>query len=223
MSRRQSLKWRKKYLGLNLKKGRTFLPILPLASSKNMNEKVKIRSKLLKIRKDLPEEVRKEKNEQIMRRLESLEIFKESANILFYYSHNGEADTIMLIEKYLDVKQLYLPVIRGKSHFQAIPIKRPLNLKLGFEKVPEPEEPVPSSVFDAQVELVITPGVGFDQKGNRIGMGKGYYDRYFEVNKKALRIGLAYEEQVLDSLPKDPYDKCVHFVVTDQNIYQCHP
>jgi len=188
-----------------------------------MSEKVKIRSKLLKIRKNLKKEVRAAKNEQIARRLEELDAFKKAHHILFYYSVNGEVDTLSLIEKYLDAKQLYLPVIRGRSHFQAVPIKKSLNLKKGFEGVPEPVDTEPSSTFDDQLELVITPGVAFDKKGNRIGMGKGYYDRYFEQNRKHLKIALAYEEQVLDYVPKEPYDECIDFIITDQNIYQCNP
>ncbi|MFC1729813.1 5-formyltetrahydrofolate cyclo-ligase [candidate division KSB1 bacterium] len=187
-----------------------------------MNEKVKIRSKCLKIRKNLTDEARTVKNKQITKRLESLNIFKKSQHILFYYSHNKEVDTIKLIDKYIDTKQLYLPVIKGKSRFQAIPIKRPLNLRTGFEGVPEPIDTDPSSVYDNQIELVITPGVAFDKKGNRLGMGKAYYDRYFQYGGKHIKIALAYEEQVLDYVPKDAYDESVDIIVTDQDIYYCN-
>jgi len=192
-----------------------------------MDEKVKIRRKLLKIRTNLPEELRVLKNELIAERLEMFDHFKKAQHVLFYYSHNGEVDTLALIEKYLDVKQLYLPVIRGKSHFQAVPIGRPLRLREGFERVPEPFDIEPSSVYDDRIELVITPGVAFDKKGNRLGMGKGYYDRYFKQEFKKefnpLKIALAYEEQVLDYVPKDHYDVPVDFIVTDQTVYRCNP
>jgi 5-formyltetrahydrofolate cyclo-ligase len=187
----------------------------------NMSDKVKIRSKILKIRNGLSDEIRAFKNKKISENLESLDSFLKATHVLFYYSHNGEVDTLELIEEYIDAKQLYLPVIRGKSHFQAVPIKRPLDLKIGFEKVPEPVDIEPSSVFDDQLELIITPGVAFDKKGNRIGMGKGYYDRYFEQIHTPVKVALAYEEQVLDSVPKDIYDRPVDIIVTDQNIYMC--
>lgn len=187
-----------------------------------MDEKVKIRQKALKIRSNLDSSLRDFKNRQIAENLESLEQFKNANHVLFYYSHNGEADTLELIEKYIDVKQLYLPVIRGKSHFQAVPVKSPLNLNKGYEGVPEPVDLDPSSVYDSRIELVVTPGVAFDRKGNRLGMGKGYYDRYFAHNNKALKIALAYEEQVLDYVPKDPYDVSINLIITDQSIYQCN-
>jgi len=187
-----------------------------------MNEKIKIRSKALKKRNSFPADVRAARDRKIAERLESLEDFKKAHHVLFYYSVKGEAGTRGLIEKYLSVKQLYLPVIRGKSHFQAVPVKSPLNLNAGYENVPEPVDEAPSSVYDDRIEIIITPGVAFDKKGNRIGMGKGYYDRYFAQNHSALKIALAYEEQVLDYVPKDLYDVGVDWIVTDQNIYRCH-
>ncbi len=184
-------------------------------------DKVKIRKKILKLRKSFSEKERASKDIQIAKRLESLDLFKKAHHILFYYSVKGEAGTQNLIEKYIDSKQLYLPVVRGKSNFQAIPIKSPLSLKVGFEGVPEPIGHDPSSVYDNQLEIIITPGVAFDKNGNRIGMGKGYYDRYF-TKKTAVKIALAYEEQVLDYVPKDIYDVSIDLIVTDRNIYYCN-
>ena len=112
-----------------------------------MDEKVKIRSKYLKVRNNLSSDVRALKNEVIIERLEDLNEFKKAHHILLYYSVNNEVDTLELIERYVDSKQLYLPIIRGKSHFQAVPIKRPLNLKKGYEGIPEPYDIEPSSVF----------------------------------------------------------------------------
>ncbi len=186
-----------------------------------MKDKVKIRQKLLKWRSQLPDKQRAEKNKRISCQLEQLEVFKDAQHILFYYSVNGEVDTTALIDKYINSKQLYLPVVDGKSKFQAIPIKSPLDLKTGFEKVPEPTGIEASSVYDNAVELIVIPGVGFDRKGNRLGMGKGYYDRYLQKQKGKLKVVLAYEEQVLDSIPKENYDEPVDIIVTDQSVYQC--
>ena len=187
-----------------------------------MHDKVKIRGKFLKIRANLLKEERIIKDQNIIKRLESLDVFKDATNVLFYYSVNGEVDTHELIERHLDSKQLYLPTIQGKSHFQAMSIKRPLEVQEGFYGIPEPlSNALNNNVNESEIEIIITPGVAFDKKGNRIGMGKGYYDRYFQSNKKSIKIALAYEEQILDSLPKDPYDESVDLIVTDQNFYQC--
>jgi 5-formyltetrahydrofolate cyclo-ligase len=183
-------------------------------------EKSEIRKKALRIRKEIPDDIRKEKNINIAHSLESLDLFKNAKKILFYYSNNGEADTLWLIDKYLDDKELYLPIIRQINHFHAVPVKRPLNLTKGHEGVPEPIDSDPDSRFDEEIDLVIVPGVAFDKKGNRMGMGKGYYDRYFEKYDKSKKVALAYEEQILDSVPKDKYDKPVDVIITDKNIYR---
>jgi len=185
-----------------------------------MDQKSKIRSKFLKIRQSIPEAERELKDARIAARLESLDVFKKAHNVLFYYSVNGEVNTRPLIDKWLEDKQLYLPVIRGKSHFQAVPIQNPLGLKKSHEGIPEPILADPNSIYDHQVELVIVPGVAFDHKGNRLGMGKGYYDRYLAANAHVVKIGLAYEEQILEHLPKEPYDVRVDFVVTEERIYK---
>ncbi len=187
-----------------------------------MDEKVKIRSKALKSRESLDQKTRAEKDRKIAENLESLSAFKNAHHILFYYSVRDEADTRKLIDKYLSAKQLYLPVIRGKSHLQAVPVKRPLRLKKGYEGVPEPVDEDPNSVYDDAVELIIVPGVAFDKKGERIGMGKGYYDRYLAEYGSSLKVALAYEEQVLDYVPKDIDDESIDLIVTDQNLYSCH-
>lgn len=187
-----------------------------------MDEKVKIRSKALKEREGLSQKTRAGKDRKIAEKLESLPAFKNARHILFYYSVRGEADTRKLIDKHLSAKQLYLPVVRGKSHLQAVPIKRPLRLRKGYEGVPEPMDEDPNSVYDDAVELIVVPGVAFDKKGERIGMGKGYYDRYLAEYKSPLKVALAYEEQILDYVPKDIYDEAIDLIVTDQNIYSCH-
>ena len=158
-------------------------------------------------------------SEKIARNLESLDAFKRANHILFYYAVGGEVDTLKLIEKYMDSRQLYLPVITGLHHFQAVPIGRPLELKKSHEGIPEPVEPSPNSVFDSRIDCVITPGVAFDRKGVRLGTGKGYYDRYFEKYPDSIKIGLAYSGQMLDYIPKDPYDVGMNFVVTDEDIF----
>ena len=183
--------------------------------------KNQIRQQLLQIRKDIPQVIRDVKNEEITRRLEELDVFKKAQHILFYYSFNNEVDTHFLIKKYLDKKQLYLPQIQSET-FKAVPIKTPLKLRTGKQGVMEPIDFDPNSSFENEIDLVITPGVAFDKNGNRIGMGKGYYDRYFAINNSPVKVALAYEEQVLDSVPKDTYDVAVDLIVTNKKIHYYH-
>jgi 5-formyltetrahydrofolate cyclo-ligase len=188
-----------------------------------MDSKDKIRAKALKFRDSLSAGDRAHWDSRIAANLESLGDFQNALHVLFYWSVNGEPDTHALIEKFIGEKELYLPVARGKSHMQAIPVRKPMRLKVGHEGIPEPVDQDPNSLFDHRLELIVVPGVAFDPKGNRLGMGKGYFDRYLASVPNAVRVALAYEGQVLDHIPKDPYDVPVDFIVTDQKIYRCNP
>jgi 5-formyltetrahydrofolate cyclo-ligase len=68
-------------------------------------------------------------------------------------------------------------------------------------------------------EVVIVPGLGFSPDGKRLGRGKGFYDRYFEKSS-VLKIGIAFEMQILNDIPTETHDMKMDFVVTDQQIYK---
>ena len=120
-----------------------------------------------------------------------------------------------LFQKTLSLKKLYLPKIRTADDFHAIRVQAPLKLEPGLKGVPEPEKGEEAETLD----LILVPGVVFDPKGQRLGMGKGYYDRFLPRYPQALKIGLAYEEQMVEKLPVSSYDVPVDLVITDQHVY----
>ena len=70
-----------------------------------------------------------------------------------------------------------------------------------------------------EIDLVVTPALGFDRKGNRLGRGGSYYDRFFANDKlRAYKCGFAYAEQVIDSIPVTEHDKPVDSLVTDNGV-----
>ena len=71
-----------------------------------------------------------------------------------------------------------------------------------------------------EVDLIIVPGVGFDSCGNRIGHGKGYYDKLLK-NSKASTIGLAFEFQVIEKIPSEKHDVSIDMIVTEKRILRC--
>jgi 5-formyltetrahydrofolate cyclo-ligase len=82
---------------------------------------------------------------------------------------------------------------------------------------PQPTAPL---VELAEVAAVIIPGLAFDRAGGRIGWGRGYYDATLAAAPAALRVGLAFECQLVDHVPHDPHDALVHYVVTEAAIYR---
>lgn len=80
--------------------------------------------------------------------------------------------------------------------------------------------PIPVSLID----LVIVPGLGFDGKGNRLGRGRGFYDRFLAHPEfRAVSCALAFEEQVTDDIPSEPLDRPVDMLVTDSKIRRFRP
>jgi 5-formyltetrahydrofolate cyclo-ligase len=69
-----------------------------------------------------------------------------------------------------------------------------------------------------KIELIIVPGVGFDEDGNRIGHGKGYYDNLLRNSQKILHIGLAFESQIVKKIPTNSYDIPIKMIITEKRI-----
>jgi len=74
-------------------------------------------------------------------------------------------------------------------------------------------------VLAGEIDLVIVPGLGFDPFGNRLGRGRGFYDRFLaHRDYRAVSCGLALEEQFVDSVPVGPHDMPIDMLVTDKNV-----
>jgi 5-formyltetrahydrofolate cyclo-ligase len=71
----------------------------------------------------------------------------------------------------------------------------------------------------ADIDLVVLPGLGFDPFGNRLGRGRGFYDRFLaHRDYRAVSCGLALEEQFVESVPVGPHDMPIDMLVTDKNV-----
>jgi 5-formyltetrahydrofolate cyclo-ligase len=81
-------------------------------------------------------------------------------------------------------------------------------------------EPIGGRPFDPeQIDMVIVPAVAYDRRGNRLGKGGGFYDRFLAAGAlRARACGLAFDEQLLDALPVGPHDEPVGMVVTDTDV-----
>jgi 5-formyltetrahydrofolate cyclo-ligase len=86
--------------------------------------------------------------------------------------------------------------------------------------VREPEYPDP---FDpAKLDLILVPAMAFDFHGMRLGHGGGHYDRLL-LNVKGFRLGLAFQEQLVDQLPRETHDQSVHAILTEQKFIEVQP
>ena len=128
-----------------------------------------------------------------------------------YCACDGEVDLAPLIERcWQRGIVIALPVLAGKRMaFAAYRSETPLcDNRYG---IPEPVAAEP-----LEPNVVLAPLVAFDDAGNRLGMGGGYYDRYFAAHPAALRIGVAHECQRAQRLPTNPWDVPLAALATEQ-------
>jgi 5-formyltetrahydrofolate cyclo-ligase len=77
----------------------------------------------------------------------------------------------------------------------------------------------PVSGEEVVPEVIFVPGLLFTKKGERLGRGKGFYDRYLE-NFKGQVVGLSFEKQIVESIPVDSHDRLCNWLITEKNIYR---
>lgn len=178
-----------------------------------MNEKESLRKRILEIRNSLTKREVEEKSERISAKF--LEIFEKFDKFLLYYSINSEVRTNFIIDTLSsNGKEVFLPkYVDGE--FLACLYEGDLNLKRGKFGVMEPISDVSETEFDA----IAVPGVVFGRDFNRIGMGKGYYDVMLK-KLNGLKVGLAYQFQMVDGIDADPWDVKMDMIITEENIYR---
>lgn len=149
--------------------------------------------------------------------LEQTAAFMVSDHILMYHSLPDELSTHEFIDRWAGRKQFYLPRVNGVN-LEILPYNRS-RLHLGAFNIEEPDGD--DTVDLSQIDMVVVPGVAYDKSGNRVGRGKGYYDRLLE-GLKALTVGLAYDFQLVDDIESEPHDVRVDYIVTDRRAIACH-
>ena len=129
-------------------------------------------------------------------------------NVAVYWSVGNEFSTRGLIHVLLEANTcVALPKINKDDRMKFYQFESGKKLLLGSLKIPEPPENDSLELKPEEFDLIIVPGVAFDRQLNRLGMGKGYYDRFLiEISPFAITIGLAYEFQILPVVPVDATD-----------------
>ncbi len=188
-----------------------------------LKEKRLVRRELICRRDALTLVVRKVKDEIIIARLTALPEFIKARTILFYASFRSEVDTFELLRySILNKKTVVLPrVDEQNTGLRLYEIHTMADLAPGCYGILEPLADEDRGVPDAAIDLVVVPGVAFDEHCNRLGYGKGYYDRLL-AHKNAPALGLAYEEQILAHIPADAHDIKMDKIITDKRVIERH-
>jgi len=186
--------------------------------------KKSLREQFLMKRKKLSKPEVKKKSFQIKHRLFSLPWYRTAQNILFYVSYDNEVDTHdMIKESLMNGKTILVP--KTDIQKKTICLSKLISwddLSPCAYSILEPREDCIREVPVTSVELLIVPGVAFDLCGDRIGHGMGYYDRLLKTTFQAHSIGLAFEYQIIKSIPAEEHDEKVQMIVTEDRTIQCY-
>jgi len=181
-------------------------------------DKAALRKELLNRRRALNQKERAEKSQAIFKRLQTMAAYKTTKCVLVYASMADEVQTKSIIED-LNARgvDIYLPLILSDTEF--IPCKMTDETQKNRYGIDEPVPCETAQKGSGKIDLAICPGVGFDTNGNRIGFGKGYYDRYLH-GEKLTKIGLAFETQMTDEIVMTKTDVPMDFVVTEKAVFE---
>lgn len=182
--------------------------------------KQEIRRKMKELKHQLEESLIMTYSDAITRQLMQTSAYTQCNHLFCYVSFNQEVLTNGIILTALSQnKKVAVPKIIGEE-MKFFYIESLDQLKPGVLGILEPdncEEAIPDK---SNKNLVIVPGLAFDYNKNRIGYGKGYYDRFFlkYENIPMKKIALSYDFQVIEELPLGKYDKSVDQIITQNGI-----
>ncbi len=171
--------------------------------------KKQTRKQIREQKKLFPQEEKTKQSSQIFSAIEQSDMFRKAKVILLYWSMDDEVDTHEFILKWYGNKTILLPCVSGDDLI--------LRRFEGMQSMKEGEqfsilEPT-GAVFDdySAIELMIIPGMAFDREKNRLGRGRGFYDRLLSVNR-CTKIGICFDFQLLDKVPVEDFDVKMDYV-----------
>ena len=191
-------------------------------------DKIRLRSLLRSRRRALSDQEQQSHSRALARLFTCSTLFLRCRRIALYLASDGEIDPLLLGDRAAHAgKQLYLPVLRGNTHNKLwfAEYRSGDRLKCNRFNIQQPDIRRRPPVSPWGLDLILLPLVGFDDKGNRIGMGGGFYDRtlaYLNHRvhwQRPLLIGVAHECQKLPFIDPQPWDIALDGVISERNFY----
>ncbi|MGO0123125.1 5-formyltetrahydrofolate cyclo-ligase [Desulfothermobacter acidiphilus] len=182
--------------------------------------KTELRQELLRRRLALDRAEVIRAGEIVAELLLALPAYREARTLLFYYAFRQEVPTAaMILHSLHENKRVALPAVlhQERELLARLITTYPDDLAPGPIGIPEPRPDRPS-VPPEEIDLVTVPGLAFDRRGYRVGYGWGCYDRFL-ARSPALRVGLAYDFQVLEAIEAEEHDQRLHLLITPSRIY----
>lgn len=187
-----------------------------------------LRTALRRERLALDGQHRERATSHLCARVARLRTFRSARRVAAYLAAPGEVEVAQLIARALaSGKEVYVPLMRADRHLDFVRFTERTRLAPNRFGLYEPVHPDRlHTVSPLQLDLVLTPLVGFDAAGNRLGMGGGYYDRTFAALlerghwRRPYLLGVAFECQRVDrALPREAWDVPLRQVMTESARY----
>lgn len=177
--------------------------------------KAEMRESLKKIRKNISEEKKKDYDLEIICRFLMTDEYKNAETVLCYAGTADEIDTKYLIYACLaNHKRVGLPRCNGDI-LDFYYVRSLDDLMVGSFGIMEPDVRKCSRILDFRNSVLVVPGLGFSPDGNRIGYGRGYYDRFISHYSGKV-VGMCYQQQVKMNIPVEETDENIDVLITEK-------
>lgn len=177
--------------------------------------KKKLRQSCREERASLGDVYRKKASLLICHNIEAWSVFQEAEVILSYLPMRGEVDLLSLMENNPQKNWLVPRILpQARMLFHNYDPGRMARHPFGMLE-PDPDLPVTPA---EQIELVLTPGLAYDQCGWRLGYGGGFYDRFLSGQQTLVSLGVTYHALLYADLPHQAYDIPVQYIVTENGV-----
>ena len=177
--------------------------------------KAVLRREFLAKRAAVPFDERDRISHALTEKFLATETYRAAQIVMAYASTPEELQLNELFAACFDEgKILAIPLIVGKGLMRAVAVPSFDALEMGAFGIRTVKRELRQFVEPAQIDCIIVPGAAFDIHGGRLGLGGGYYDRFLPLAVNAKKIALAYDFQLVDSLPLEPHDAKLDAVLT---------
>ncbi len=196
-------------------------------TSRSQTSPAEIRKQKRIQRQALPANTQRQHSKALCQNIIGQKNYRNSQRIAFYLANDGEIDPALLIEHaWFAGKKVYLPILSPmKNALYFAPYREDSKLRLNRFNIPEPVCQPSQWKTAQQLDLLLLPLVAFDENGNRVGMGGGFYDRtlaYLQHRRfwrKPTLVGLAHEIQKVERLKAQSWDIPLDYIATEKQVY----
>lgn len=197
------------------------IPRMASTNSANITKST-LRKKMKAVIASIPSELKQLQSETVTSLLKTLPEYQKSLRISVYLNMDDEIRTRPIVEHIFQSGKVCFIPRYSKSDMVMVRLKSMEDLKSLPKTKWNIQQPLETDQREDALEtggldLVIVPGLAFSKTGDRMGRGKGYYDRFLSIcrakNKNLVTVALAFKEQILENIPTEPHDTKIDLVL----------